>query len=164
MFHIQWVLCSAHSHVLHIPFPAGIYLLKVDKRNSRTRCEICLKLTIKTPERRQWPRSGVFIVNFEYISHLVLLFLLLTLNMWLPAGFTYTIIRSFLLDIIYPNLHFALSNLTTLMLSLLNFICYVFVIVFWLVYVTSHVPLCSEELINSLEYIPSSHLLVQSQE
>ena len=31
-------------------------------------------------------RSGVFIVNFEHISHLVLVFLLLTLNMQLPAG------------------------------------------------------------------------------
>ena len=31
-------------------------------------------------------RSGVFIVNFEHISHLVLVFLLLTLNMYLPAG------------------------------------------------------------------------------
>ena len=29
---------------------------------------------------------GVFIVNFEYISHHVLVFLLLTLNMLLPAG------------------------------------------------------------------------------
>ena len=29
----------------------------------------------------QWHRSGVFIVNFEHISHLVLVFLLLTLNM-----------------------------------------------------------------------------------
>ena len=29
----------------------------------------------------QWRRSGVFIVNFEHISHLVLVFLLLTLNM-----------------------------------------------------------------------------------
>ena len=28
----------------------------------------------------QWRRSGVFIVNFEQISHLVLVFLLLTLN------------------------------------------------------------------------------------
>ena len=27
----------------------------------------------------QWRRPGVFIVNFEYISHLVLVFLLLTL-------------------------------------------------------------------------------------
>ena len=27
-----------------------------------------------------WRRSDVFIVNFEHISHLVLLFLLLTLN------------------------------------------------------------------------------------
>ena len=33
--------------------------------NTRTRCEICLKLTIKTPERRHWRRSGVFIANFE---------------------------------------------------------------------------------------------------
>ena len=36
---------------------------------------MCSKLTIQTPERR----SGVFIVNFEHISHLALMFLLLTL-------------------------------------------------------------------------------------
>ena len=30
------------------------------------------------PERRHWCRSGVFIVNFERISHLVPVFLLLT--------------------------------------------------------------------------------------
>ena len=60
--------------------PAGIYLLKVNNRNTRARCEICSKLTINTPERRHWRRSGVFIVNFEHISHLVLVFLLLTLN------------------------------------------------------------------------------------
>ena len=48
--------------------PAGNYMFKVGNRNTRTRCEICSKLTIKTPERR---RSGVFIVNFEHISHLV---------------------------------------------------------------------------------------------
>ena len=58
----------------------GIYLLKVNNRNTRTRCEICSKLTIKTPERRYQRRSGVFIVNFEHISHLVLVFLLLTLS------------------------------------------------------------------------------------
>ena len=44
--------------------PAGIYLLKVKSRNTRTRCVICSKLTIKTPERHQWRRSGVFIVSF----------------------------------------------------------------------------------------------------
>ena len=32
--------------------PTGIYLLKVNNRNTRTRYEICSKLTIKTPERR----------------------------------------------------------------------------------------------------------------
>ena len=67
--------------VLASLFPADIYLLKVNNRNTRTRCEICSKLTIKTPERRHWRRSGFFIVNFEHISHLVVVFLLLTLNM-----------------------------------------------------------------------------------
>ena len=60
--------------------PASIYLLKVSNRNTTTRCEISSKLAIKTPERTLWRRSGVFIVNFEHISHLGL-FLLLTLNM-----------------------------------------------------------------------------------
>ena len=62
-------------------YPAGIYLFKVNNRNTRTRCGMCSKLTIKTSERRHWRRSGVFIVNFEHISHLVLVFLLLILNM-----------------------------------------------------------------------------------
>ena len=35
---------------------------------------------MQTPEQRQWRRSGVFIVNFEHILHLLLVFLLLTLN------------------------------------------------------------------------------------
>ena len=30
--------------------PANIYLLKVNKRNTRKRCEICSKFTTKTPE------------------------------------------------------------------------------------------------------------------
>ena len=34
-------------------FLAGIYMFKVNNGNTRTRCEICSKLTIKTPERRQ---------------------------------------------------------------------------------------------------------------
>ena len=29
-------------------YPAGIYLFKVNNGNTRTICEICLKLTIKT--------------------------------------------------------------------------------------------------------------------
>ena len=34
--------------------------------------------------------SDVFIVNFEHISHLALVFLLLTLNMYLPTGISLT--------------------------------------------------------------------------
>ena len=60
--------------------PAAIYLLKVNNRNIRASCEICSKLPIKTPERHQSRRSGVFIAKFENISFLVLVFLLLTLS------------------------------------------------------------------------------------
>ena len=37
-------------------------------------CEICSNLTIKTSERRQRSRSVAFIVNFEQISQIVLVF------------------------------------------------------------------------------------------
>ena len=53
------------------------YMFKVNNKNTRARCE---KLTIKTLERRHWGRYSIFIVNFEHILHLVLVFLLLTLN------------------------------------------------------------------------------------
>ena len=36
-----------------IIFPVSIYMFKVNNRNNRTTCEICSKLTIKTPEQRQ---------------------------------------------------------------------------------------------------------------
>ena len=55
----------------------GNYLFKVNNRETRTSCEISSKLTIKTSKRR---RSGVFINKLKHISHLVLLFLLLTLS------------------------------------------------------------------------------------
>ena len=61
-------------------YSANIYLLKVSNRNTRKRCEIWPKLTIKTSEWRHWRRSGVFIVRFEHISCLFLVLLLLTLN------------------------------------------------------------------------------------
>ena len=47
-------------------------------------CEICSKLTKKTPNRYQRCFSGVFIVNFEHISNIVLAFLLLTLIKQMP--------------------------------------------------------------------------------
>ena len=45
--------------------PSSNYMFKVNNKNARTRCEICSKFTIKTPARRHWCRSGVFVVNFE---------------------------------------------------------------------------------------------------
>ena len=57
-----------------------------NNKNTRKMCETCSELTIKTPERRQWHRSGVFIVNFEQISQIFLVFLLLTLSKLMLAG------------------------------------------------------------------------------
>ena len=68
-------------HYGNILAPVRIYIRKVNNRNTRIRCEICSKLTLKIPEQCQWRRPGIFLVNFEHISHLALVFLLVTLNM-----------------------------------------------------------------------------------
>ena len=48
---------------------------KSTTETAEKRCVIYYKLTIKTPEQSQWRRSGVFIVNFDYMSQLFLVFL-----------------------------------------------------------------------------------------
>ena len=60
--------------------PVDSYMIKVSNINTRTSCEMRSKLTIKTPKQHHCRRSGVFIDNFEHNSHLVLVFLLLTLS------------------------------------------------------------------------------------
>ena len=52
--------------------PANNYMFKVNNKNTRSRCEICSKLTIKTPERR----------HENDVNGFVLVFLLLTLNIF----------------------------------------------------------------------------------
>ena len=53
--HKSFRRCAGRALNVLCTFPAGIYLLKVNNRNTntRTRCEICSKLAINTPERRQ---------------------------------------------------------------------------------------------------------------
>ena len=63
---------------LNTPLPAGIYLLKVGNRNTKARCKICSKSTIKTLDRRHWYCSNFVVSNFVRV--------LLTLNMLLPVG------------------------------------------------------------------------------
>ena len=50
-------------------FKTWTTVVPVNNRNTRKWSEIRSKLTIKTPERHYWRRSGFFI-NFEHISHL----------------------------------------------------------------------------------------------
>ena len=69
--------------------PSRNYMFKVNNRKTRTKCEICSKL-IKTLE---WRHSCVCIVNFEHISHLLLVFLLLKLSRQMPAGNLHRILK-----------------------------------------------------------------------
>ena len=87
LLYLRTFLVETDKSLILKCYPAGIYLLKVNKRNTRTRCEICSALTIKTSERLHSRSSGLFIVNFEHISHLVLLFFLFTLSRWMPSGY-----------------------------------------------------------------------------
>ena len=49
--------------VFSYQYPAGIYMLKVNNRNTRTRREISSKLTVRIPERRHWRHC--FYLNME---------------------------------------------------------------------------------------------------
>ena len=75
----------------HTTYPANSYLFKVNNRNIRKRYEIYPKLTIKRPKQPHWYHSDACTVNFEYISHLFLVFLLLTLNKIMLAGLAVSI-------------------------------------------------------------------------
>ena len=87
MWYHMWLLYFCFfcilKYIVGNPFlanPANIYLLKVSIKNTRKRCKISSKLTIKTLQRYRSCRSNVFIVNFKHISHLFLVFLILTFN------------------------------------------------------------------------------------
>ena len=57
--------------------PDGIFLFKINDKKSRLLCEICSKLTIKTPERRYVRRCGVFI-NFKPFFYVLVFVLVLS--------------------------------------------------------------------------------------
>ena len=48
-FGTTWHGIKDKEYIRKSEWSVGIYLLKVNNRNTRTRCEICSKLTIKTP-------------------------------------------------------------------------------------------------------------------
>ena len=66
--------------------PSSSYLFKVNNRNTRTRCAICSKLTINTPEQHQL--SSVWCLYCKFCTHSTTcpILVLLALNMQLFAG------------------------------------------------------------------------------
>ena len=97
--HILFMLCYGESkrqhkmvsvisfHTVSLAFE-GFRITRISAAHPAFTCS---KLSIETLEQgvkymfkvnnKDSSRSGIFIVNFEHISHLVLVFLLLTLNM-----------------------------------------------------------------------------------
>ena len=49
-FQITYIVQRESLRRNKLPYPAGIYLLKFNNRNTRTRYEFCSKLTTKSPE------------------------------------------------------------------------------------------------------------------
>ena len=86
----KWLQCISFLSFFHCTFlaniplyiyPVDINLFKVNNRNTRKRwCGKCSKLIIMIPERRHKRCSGFFIENFQHISHLFSMFVLLTVN------------------------------------------------------------------------------------
>ena len=84
MFYQLFTCSMPHCSV----FPANIYLFKVNNKNTRKKLWNMFKVNNKNNRAASWLRSGVFIVNFEHISHLIITFLMLTLNKEILAGLT----------------------------------------------------------------------------
>ena len=101
MFHavenlFNW-MCFWHHAICHSstslptriiePFgPSGISLLQVNNRNTTTRCEMCSKLTIKTPQHHELTSFRCLYCKLYTHFTTCLAFELLTLNMQLFAG------------------------------------------------------------------------------
>ena len=104
-YNMMQLLWSATTH------PAGCYIFKTSNRNTRTSCEICLKLTIKTPELRQWHHSGR---HHNDVIGVVLVSLLLTLNIFHSLFVHFSHIIKMLCDFKGGSLSRQLSTLTSL--------------------------------------------------
>ena len=80
---------SIHAHKAYCAslflYSAGIYLLKVNNRNTRTRCEIRSKLTIKIPERHQ---ASFWYLYCQLWTYSTPCSSVSVVNMQLPAGYT----------------------------------------------------------------------------
>ena len=89
-------LILIRRNVHNFVFATNIYLFKVNNISARKKFKLCSTLSLKITERH-WRRSIVFIVPFEDNSYLFLVFLLLTLNWKVFAGFVQQILERYML-------------------------------------------------------------------
>ena len=65
---------------MQLPVPSRHLLVQSQQWKHQKNVWNLFKVKIEDTKRCQWPRFGVIIVNFEYISHIVLVIQIVTLN------------------------------------------------------------------------------------
>ena len=73
-FCIHYDLKESKTHKKMNEYPVGIYLLKINNRNTRSRCEICSKLTIKTRTCSFTFKFGTYLKVDSYYNKIYLQF------------------------------------------------------------------------------------------
>ena len=89
--------------------PSGYLHLQSHQWQHRDKVWNMLRIKKKTQEGRHWRRSGILIHNFEYISHLVLVFVLLIINSQVPIE-NFNVLANFEIP---KYCFFILSNIVT---------------------------------------------------
>ena len=69
-FMMQTALVPVYTLKVSTNFLKTVFTTKFNNRSIRKNCEICSKLTIKTPERRKRRFLRAFYVSFEHTSHI----------------------------------------------------------------------------------------------
>ena len=72
----DWILLYPYIPTRHL-------LVRIQKRKHQSNVWNMFDVNSKSPEQRQWGRSGVLIVNFQQISHIFPVLPLLTLNKYM---------------------------------------------------------------------------------
>ena len=76
----ECIIILWRSSILLWFYDISLLAFSFSNGNTKARCKIFSKLTRKNSQWSQWRCFGVFIVNFEQRSHLILVLLLLSLN------------------------------------------------------------------------------------
>ena len=89
-----------------IQFPAGNYVLKANKRNTKTKCEICSKLTIKIPGRCHRKLHAQESRTFTRVHSTFLVFIFMSVIFLMFSSFHNRFLNGFFISYNLFRMHF----------------------------------------------------------